>query len=428
MDKVPVVVAAAGAAWETTALARLEGGAPAVVMLKRCVDLRDLLATAYTGLARVALVSAGLPGLDADSVEALRRGGIEAVVVYDEAGSDPGRLQRLGVAHVLAPTMLDTLVDTVHAAGCETGEPDLQPAPEREGLPVGEPGGARGRVLAVWGPAGAPGRTTVAVGVAAELALLGRPALLVDADPYAGAVAQHLGVLDEVSGLLAAARLANAGSLDVERLGSCARKVVEHLHVLTGLPRPDRWREVRPRAFADLLDLATRTAAHVVVDTGFSLERDTPDPFDAPASARNLMTLEAVERADDVLVVGTADPVGLARLARGLIELHQLLPALRPLVVVNRYRTSLGWGEKEIRGMVEGFVATAAVHFVPDDREAADRALMAGRSLVESGDSALRRGVARVADGLVRPAGASSLDVGADRRTGRRLGRRRLRR
>jgi MinD-like ATPase involved in chromosome partitioning or flagellar assembly len=165
-----------------------------------------------------------------------------------------------------------------------------------------------------------------------------------------------------------------------------------------------------------------------VVDTGFSLERDTPDPFDAPASARNLMTLEAVERADDVLVVGTADPVGLARLARGLIELHQLLPALRPLVVVNRYRTSLGWGEKEIRGMVEGFVATAAVHFVPDDREAADRALMAGRSLVESGDSALRRGVARVADGLVRPAGASSLDVGADRRTGRRLGRRRLRR
>ena len=35
--------------------------------------------------------------------------------------------------------------------------------------------------------------------------------LLLDADPYGGAVAQHLAVLDDASGLLAAARLANAG-------------------------------------------------------------------------------------------------------------------------------------------------------------------------------------------------------------------------
>jgi hypothetical protein len=82
--------------------------------------------------------------------------------------------------------------------------------------------------------------------------------------------------------------------------------------------------------------------------------------------------------------------VGLARLARGLVELRTLLPGVRPRVVVNRTRSSLGWSEREIQGMVEGFGTPLGVHFLPDDRPAADRALMAGRTLAESGDSTLR--------------------------------------
>ena len=89
-----------------------------------------------------------------------------------------------------------------------------------------------------------------------------------------------------------------------------------------------------------------------------------------------------------MVVVGAADPVGLARLARGLVELRDVLPGVRPRVVVNRTRPSLGWSDREIRGMVEGFVTPLDVHFLPDDRAAADRALMAGRSLAESGESA----------------------------------------
>ena len=102
------------------------------------------------------------------------------------------------------------------------------------------------------------------------------------------------------------------------------------------------------------------------------------------------MTLTAVRSADEVLVVGAADPVGLARLARGLVELRDLVPGVRPRVVVNRTRPSLGWSDREIRGMVEGFVTPLDVHFLPDDRAAADRALMAGQSLAETGESELR--------------------------------------
>ena len=62
--------------------------------------------------------------------------------------------------------------------------------------------------MAVWGPTGAPGRTTVAVGLADEAARLGISTLLVDADVYGGVVAQVLGLLDESPGLAGAARLA----------------------------------------------------------------------------------------------------------------------------------------------------------------------------------------------------------------------------
>ena len=104
-----------------------------------------------------------------------------------------------------------------------------------------------------------------------------------------------------------------------------------------------------------------------------------------------------MERADEVVVVGAADPVGLARLARGLVDLRDVVPGIRPRVVVNRTRPSLGWSDREIRGMVEGFVTPVEVHFLPEDRAAADRALMAGRTLAESGDSPLRTAVATLA-------------------------------
>ena len=137
----------------------------------------------------------------------------------------------------------------------------------------------------------------------------------------------------------------------------------------------------------------------MVVDTGFCLEDDPAAEY-AGRAGRNTMTREAIEATDILVVVGSADPVGLSRLARGLVELHEHTGGRPVHVVVNRMRGSLGWSEAEVTGMVAGFATVAGLHVLPDDRGAVDRALVAGRCLTEQGDSALTRAFSALVDAL----------------------------
>ena len=136
----------------------------------------------------------------------------------------------------------------------------------------------------------------------------------------------------DLSGLLSAARLVGAGTLD-DRFVTVQRRLSDQLRVLTGLPRPDRWVELRPGTLTAIVERA-REDGQVVLDTGFSLEPDLGEVTARPE--RNGLTREAVEVADEVVLVGSADPVGLARLARALTDLHEHVPDPRVRVVVNR--------------------------------------------------------------------------------------------
>lgn len=394
-----VLLVSSGAAWESRALTTLTEH-PGTVLLKRCVDVADLMAAARTGQADVAVVAADLPGLDHGVVDDLLQHGVRVIGVAADPDLAQPRAARIGVVTVLAADRVAELADLVAGLPADP----THPVPSYDDLPVADaldptprPAGvAEGRVLAVWGAGGAPGRTTLASGLAGELARRGLTTLLVDADPHGGAVAQQLGVLDEVSGLLSAARLVGAGTLD-ERFVTVQRRLSDHLRVLTGLPRPDRWVELRPGTLTAIVERA-RQDGQVVLDTGFSLEPDVGEVTARPE--RNGLTREALEVADEVVLVGSADPVGLARLARALTELHEHVPDPRVRVVVNRMRPTLGWREADVVTMLAGFGPHLDVHFLPDDQAAVDRALVAGRLLVESGESALTRGIARLLDAM----------------------------
>jgi len=391
----PVLTAVTDAGWEEDLVAALDRADRGVAVVRRCVDVADLLAAAAAGTGRAVVLSADLRRLDRDVLTRLHASGV-AVVGLVEPGDDEAerRLRQLGVLHVLpadagADAVAEALVLAVlHAPLRGAGGP----ADPRAALPVlGDPGedpvplpGA-GTVVAVWGPTGAPGRTTVAVGIADEAARLGVSTLLVDADVYGGVVAQVLGVLDESPGLAAAARLDNQGGLDVPALAGLARGLGPTLRLLTGISRADRWPELRPDAVRGVLDRARSLAALVVVDCGFCLEQDEELSYDTLAPRRNGATLAALESADVVLAVGAGDPVGVHRLVRGLADLREVVPGCEPQVVVNKLRRGVVPGEpgREVASALQRFAGVDQVDLLPYDRTGLDRAISVGRTLAE---------------------------------------------
>lgn len=419
---IPILTAVADAAVESRVVATVSARSSALRIVRRCVDVADLLAVASTGTARAALVSGQLRRLDREVLARLGRDGIAVVLLYppgDEAAQR--RAHQLGAAYVLPHDAdLDTVADAVARAIGDADDRPAQPSPDPSpDHAMAAP--ATGQIVAVWGPTGAPGRTTLALSLAAELALLGVPTLLVDADPYGGTVAQRVGLVDEVSGLAAAARAANSGTLDVARLAGFARDLgpgTGGLRVLTGLARADRWPELGAASVETVLETARRLAAVTVVDCGFCLEQEDAWRFDASGLRRNAATLTALEAADRVLAVGTADPVGLVRLARGLTELTALVTSAPPLLVLNRIR---GRQRPDLADVVAQHCGMTPAAAVPLDIDGVDGAVDRGLVLAEAAPrSPARLEIAALASRLA--GGAGEVRAGRPRR-GRRGGR-----
>lgn len=445
------------------AVVRAVDGAAGLEVTRRCADLSELLAAGAAGVGAVAVVASTLPGLDREAVRHLQGSGVHVVVA--DLGALPGEPDgtALGADVVVPAAELADLVPQVRhlladaeRTGRRPGDgiPGPRPAPgERTpaqgalpGTPAspgrsgptdgevrppvplsGGPGGPAvaseappGSVVAVWGPTGAPGRTTTAVTLAAELASRhaapGEEVLLVDADTYGGAVGAVLGLLDEAPGLAAAVHAAKGGRLDAVTLAALTPLVHDGLRVLTGISRAARWPEISDAGLEVLWPACRRLATTTVVDTGFCLEEDEALSYDTRAPRRNAATLSALAAADVVVVVGGGDPLGLQRLVRGLAELADRGvdggAGPRRVVVVNRVRPGAA-GPRPVQAVREAlhrYAGLADVHVLPDDPVVCDAALLAGRSIVEHAPgSPLRRAVTRLADDVlaaVAPVGA----------------------
>lgn len=401
------VIAALDASWESALVAAVEATAGYTVA-RRCADLADLLAAAAAGHGEIALVSADLRGLDRPALHELASHGVEAAGVVGP-GDEPGerRLRQLGLEVVLRADLASHEIDdALGSLGAVRGGPPgpgLEPV-DGDGPDQGAAAPTPATVIAVWGPTGAPGRTTVAVNLAAELAHR-EPTLLVDLDTYGSSIAQALGLLDEAPGVAAAARAADQGGLDLAVLARAAPEVGPGLRVLTGIPRAGRWTELRAPSVAHVLATARSLARFVVVDCGFAVEDDEELSYDTLAPRRNAATLTALEEADELVVVGTADPIGLQRLVRAVQDLASVSsPA--PRVVVNRVRaTSVGSRpEQRIAEALARFAGMDDLVFLPLDQPTTDGALFAGTTLAEHApQSELRRAIASLADAYAAP-------------------------
>lgn len=451
------VITAVGHRLEADLVAGLEG-APAVTVVRRCADLAELLSAGAAGVAEVAVVSPDLRGLDRDALRHLAGHGVRvAALVAPQDEDGERRVRQLGVATLVRPGEDATRTAQILAAlgsgqtswlggagfaaeGREapgaTGSDGLDQAglvqlgrgllgqdplamrplaPRPPGPDPGDPDpgqdGPHGirpaPVTAVWGPTGAPGRTTVAITLAAQLAASGVNTLLVDLDTWGSSVAQALALVDEAPGVAAAGRASEQGTLDLPALARVSPVVAPGLRVLTGLPRPARWPEVRRAAVENILDVARLLVAHVVLDCGFAIEDDEELSYDTAAPRRNAATLAALERADSLLLVGAADPVGLQRLVRAVQDVA-VLPSPTPVVVVNKVRSAVAGPhpERAVEEVLGRFAGITEPHLLPWAPQECDAALLAGRSLLEEApDAAITRALGALAE-RVRPSPA----------------------
>lgn len=242
------------------------------------------------------------------------------------------------------------------------------------------------RVIAVWGPAGAPGRSTIAIELAVELARGGRNVGLVDADTHAPSIALALGLADEGPGFAAACRQADFGRLDAGELTRVSTPLGRSgVQVLTGINRPSRWPELTESRVTAALALCREWAEHTVVDVAAPLERDEEIMTDLDGPRRNAATLAALRSADLVVAVAGADPIGVARFLRAHSELRATIGATPVVVVANKLRPgALGIDARgQVRRTLDRFGGIGDVWFLPQDPRSADAALLSARPIAD---------------------------------------------
>ncbi len=349
-----------------------------------------------------AVVAAQPRYLDRDLVSVADRGGVR-MIALTESEADRRYAASLGLFETAEaasswPQIEAALLDvgTVEPAAME-GEESV---PER-----------RGQVIAVWGPAGSPGRTSLAIALAAELADVGKSVLLADVDTHNGSVAPSLGMLDESPGFAAACRLASTDSLtrlELDRIADHYTSNHGGFRVLTGLGRPSRWPELSAERVSTTLGVCRQWVDYTVIDAGASLENDEEISSDLVAPRRNAATITALRDADLIVAVGSADPVGLSRFLRSYAEVLETIQTDRVVVVMNRLRSSaIGVNASvQVRQALERFAGIRSPVLVPYDRAAFDAAVLSGQTLRDAAPrSPARLAVAGlVAEHLHRPA------------------------
>lgn len=263
--------------------------------------------------------------------------------------------------------------------------PTKSAVPPDQPLPVdSEP--HRGTVITVWGPAGAPGRTTIAIGIAVELAAAGYRVALADVDTHGATIAPSLGIMDESPGFAAACRLAGADSLttaELERLGQQYVVGDHSLWVLTGIAKPSRWPELSTERVTAALAACRDWVDFTVVDTASSLETDEEIMSDLYAPRRNAATITAVREADHVITVGAADPVGISQFLRSHSELVELAETSVITVVMNKLRASAtGFNPAgQVTQTLARFGGIQSPVLVPLDVAGVDAAILSGKPL-----------------------------------------------
>lgn len=331
-------------------------------------------------------------------IAACDRAGVRIIPVGD---GDDRVLSRYGLPPALPAA----------SAGWEIAEALAADAPEVVPRPAERPR----RVITIWGPAGAPGRSTLAVQLAVEISRTGRRTALIDADTVAPSIALLLGLGDDAPGIAAACRRAELGALDgaeLTRLCSTIETSGGEIDVLSGINRPSRWPELSAARLRGALQACRGWADETIVDVAAAFDADEEATYDLVGPRRHAATMAALQEADAIVAVAAADPLGISRFLREHAELRRLTSPTPVTVVVNQVRPGpLGIDARgQIRRTLDRLAGITDVSFLPFDRRSTDAALLHAGPVAEVVPrSTLVAAVRRLATSL-SPSAATTAD------------------
>jgi len=346
--------------WATSGSAPLE--------FIRCVAREELAANLASGRPFSAvLVDAAVHGLDRDLVELARRAGSATIVVDDVHVTRDW--QALGVQSVLPPdfgradlvlaldahaTALERTAITLDVAPAVADDPAGDDTARRWIAVTGAGSGTSVVAMALAQALGDPSSSTPAPGGRLRSRRRSGPIPAPDAPP--GAMADGLpgevvladlaldadqavlhGAPDIVPGVSELVEAARSGRVEPARVRDLTFAVDGRgYHLLLGLRRHRDWAALRPRAVAAAFNALAASFPTVVADVEPDVEGEH-ECGSVDIEERNTLSRRALQRADVVVAVGTADLKGVHALIRLLWRLQTFgIDASRIVPVLNR--------------------------------------------------------------------------------------------
>ncbi|MPZ50282.1 MAG: hypothetical protein GEU75_13460 [Dehalococcoidia bacterium] len=354
--------------------------AAGLVIVERCLDGPSVADRALRYDSDVAVVASDLHQLSVAILGSLREARLPVVMLAES--SDYERFQEL--AHLISnrsspSEMLDAVRRAVElgvsyaSAPAESLDPDSGSGES--------PWQSDGKVLALVAGKGAPGVTTVAIGLAAALSDAGRDVILVDADVRAGNAVSYLD-LNPAQGILGLAASRQDGHLPLED----ELQDGPGFRVLAGLERPENHNALRPELAASMVAALKEQTGVVLVDAG-----------QVTAATRSPFTEALLRQADGILLICTGDLTGAwnARCClRHLVEGMEL-PLGGVALVINRHERRGQYDAAEMRSAL----GTEVLGVVSEDRTAARRSAASQVPITAAGGR-VRRAFRDLAAGL----------------------------
>ena len=225
------------------------------------------------------------------------------------------------------------------------------------------------QLIAVTSPHGSTGKTTIAINIALELAAEKYKVLLIDADLQGSSVANYFCLAELPAGFAGALRIASQKRFDQQQLERLSVQVPKTS--VSVLPGAMAELTVSPKdeILTELITVAKQAFDFVIVDLGSISSSNNFTEFN--------LTKAFTQQADRVVLVASADPVGIFRLLA--IEASILKLTTEPLLVINRLRNSvIPQAKSEIKTTLSRLGTIEIKAFFPDDPTHVDQATRDG--------------------------------------------------